>query len=33
VGGNPHVWFNFLNNGEPVASFPGFYLGRCVQDL
>jgi hypothetical protein len=33
VGGNPHVWFNFLNNGKPVASFPGFYLGRCVQDL
>ena len=33
VGGNPHVWFNFLNDGEPVATFPGFYLGRCVQDL
>jgi hypothetical protein len=33
VGGNPHVWFNFLNDGKPVATFPGFYLGRCVQDL
>jgi hypothetical protein len=33
VGRNPHIWFNFLNNGEPVATFPGFYLGRCVQDL
>jgi len=33
VGGNPYVWFDFLNNGVPVATFPGFYLGRCVQDL
>jgi len=33
VGGNPHVWFDFLNDGVPVATFPGFYLGRCVQDL
>jgi hypothetical protein len=33
AGGNPHVWFQFLNGGEPVGTFPGFYLGRCVQDL
>jgi len=32
-GGNPFVWFQFLNHGEPVFEFPGFYLGRCVQDL
>ena len=33
VGGNPHIWFQFLNDGEPVGTPPGYYLGRCVQDF
>ena len=33
AGGNPHVWFQFLNGGKPVGTWPGFYLGRCNQDL
>jgi hypothetical protein len=33
AGGNPHVWFQFLNGDEPVGTWPGFYLGRCNQDL
>jgi hypothetical protein len=33
AGGNPHVWFQFLNGYKPVGTWPGFYLGRCNQDL
>ncbi len=33
VGGNPHIWFQFLNGDEPVYAAPGYYLGRCVQDF
>jgi len=33
VGGNPHVWFQFINGYKPVGTWPGFYLGRCNQDL
>ncbi len=30
VGGNPHIWFQFLNaEGDPISE--EFYLGRCVQ--
>jgi hypothetical protein len=33
VGGNPHVWFQFLNGDKGIGTWPGFYLGRCNQDL
>lgn len=33
AGDSSHVWFQFLNDGKPVGTYPGFYLGRCVQDL
>ena len=31
VGGNPHIWYIFKSGDEYVGTWPGYYLGRCVQ--